>query len=88
MAQVTPLPSHSNITSEYFPKPKISRGNESVELDLYNYVTKPDLKNTTGVDTSKYSKKKKKDLANFKSDVHELDIDKSKSISVDLSKLS
>ena len=32
--------------------------------------------------------KKKKDLANFKSDVHELDIDKSKSISADLSKLS
>ena len=60
LAQVTPLPSHSNITSEYFPKPKISRGNESVELDLDNYVTKPDLKNTTGVDTSEYSKKKKK----------------------------
>ena len=33
-----------------------------VELDLSNYATKADLKNATGVDTSKYAKKV--DLAN------------------------
>ena len=33
-----------------------------VELDLSNYVTKADLENATGVDTSKYAKKV--DLAN------------------------
>ena len=28
-----------------------------VELDLSNYATKTDLKNATGVDTSKFAKK-------------------------------
>ena len=28
-----------------------------VELDLSNYTTKADLKNATGVDTSKFAKK-------------------------------
>ena len=28
-----------------------------VELDLSNYATKSDLKNATGVDTSKFAKK-------------------------------
>ena len=39
--------------SEYFPKPKSLRANVKVELDLSNYATKADLKNATGVDTSK-----------------------------------
>ena len=38
--------------SEYFPKPKPSR-KVKVELDLSNYATKADLKDATGVDTSK-----------------------------------
>ena len=45
-----------------------------VELDLPNYATKADLKNAAGVDTSKFAKKV--DLANLKSDVDKLDIDK------------
>ena len=36
-----------------------------VELDLYQYVTKADLKNATGVATSKFAEKV--DLANLKS---------------------
>ena len=34
-----------------------------VELDLFDYATKADLKNATGVDTLKFSKKV--DLANL-----------------------
>ena len=43
------------------------------ELNLSNYVTKANLKNATGVD-------KKTDLANLKSDVDKLDIDKLKNV--------
>ena len=42
--------------SEYFPEPKSSGGRVKVELDLSNYATKADLKNATGVDTSKFTK--------------------------------
>ena len=38
-----------------------------VELDLSNYVTKADLKNETGADTSKFSETV--DFANLKSNV-------------------
>ena len=37
--------------SEYFPKPKCLRANETVQLDLSNNATKANLKNTTGIDT-------------------------------------
>ena len=37
--------------SEYFPELKFSGGRVKVELDLSNYVTKANLKITTGVDT-------------------------------------
>ena len=47
--------------------------NVKVELDLSNYVTKADLKKTTGVDTSKFGKKV--DSASLKSNVDILDID-------------
>ena len=36
--------------SEYFPEPKSSGGTVKVKLDLSNYTTKADLKNSTGVD--------------------------------------
>ena len=36
--------------SEYFPKPKSLGANVKAELDLYNYKTKPVLKNATGID--------------------------------------
>ena len=43
--------------SKYFPKsrPLGGGGNVKVELDLYNYVTKADLKNVTGVHTSDFA---------------------------------
>ena len=53
--------------SEYFPGPKSSTGRVKFELDFANYGTKADLKNVTGVDTSKFAKKV--DLPNLKSDV-------------------
>ena len=49
---------------------------EQIELDLTNYATKADLKNASGVDTSKFAKKV--DLASVKSNVDKLDIDKLK----------
>ena len=57
---------------KYFPKPKSLGGKVKVELDLSNYATKADLKNATGVDTSKFAKKA--DLASLKSEVDKLDI--------------
>ena len=43
--------------SEYFPKLKPLKRNGKVELDLFNYATKEGLKNSTGIDTSKFAKK-------------------------------
>ena len=71
--------------SEYFPEPKSLGGRVKVELDLSNYATKKDLKNATGVDTSKFAKKV--DLANLKSDVDKLNIDKLKNVPINLSNL-
>ena len=60
--------------------------NERVELDRSNYATNVDLKKATGVDTSKFAKKV--DVASLKSEIDQLDIDKLKTIPVDLNKLS
>ena len=60
--------------SEYFPEPKSLGRRVKVQLDLCNYAIKSDLKNSTGVDTLKFSKKV--DLASVKSNVNKLDIDK------------
>ena len=49
-----------------------------MKVDLSNYATKADLKNATGVDTCDFAKKA--DLANLKSDVDKLDIDKLKNV--------
>ena len=43
--------------SKYFPKLKPIGDNVKVELDQFNYVTKADLNNATGVDTSQFAKK-------------------------------
>ena len=43
--------------SEYFPKPKFLGTNMKVELDFSNYITKANLTNVTGVDTSSIVKK-------------------------------
>ena len=41
----------------YFSEPYTRDKNKKVELDLSNYATKFDLKNATGLDTSKLAKK-------------------------------
>ena len=64
---------------EYFPEPKSSGGRVKGELDLSNYAIKEGLKNAT-VDISDFAKKT--DSANLKSDVDNLDIDKSKNVPV------
>ena len=60
--------------TEYFSEPKSSGRRVKIELDWSNYTTKADLKNATGVDTSKFAKKV--DLANLKSEADMLDTDK------------
>ena len=71
--------------SEFFPKPKSLETNVKVELELSNYPTKADFKNAAGVDTLDFTKIT--DLANLKSDVNKLDIDKLKHVPSDLSNL-
>ena len=60
--------------------------NINVNVDLFNYATKADLKNATGIDTSKLAAKS--DLASLKAEVDKLDIDKLIPVPVDLRKLS
>ena len=56
-----------------------------VELDLLNYATKSDLKNSLRINKSSFAKKT--DLANLKSDVYKLDIDILKYVPNNLSNL-
>ena len=73
--------------SKYFPKSFRSFGrNINVKVDLSNYATETDLKNGTHVDTSSFALKT--NLANLKTEVDKLDIDKLLPVPVDLSKLS
>ena len=53
---------------------------------MSNYVTKTELKNVTHLDTSRFALKT--NLANLKTEVDKLDIDKLVPVPVDLSKLS
>ena len=85
--------------SEYFPKPNSLGENVKVELDLANLATEADLKNETGVDTSRLAKNvnlaslksnvdtskfaKNVDLASLKSNVDKLDTDKLKNVPTD-----
>ena len=52
---------------------------------MSNYTTKTDLKKATGVDTSDFAKKT--NLANLKSDLEKLDIDKFKNVPSNLGNL-
>ena len=74
--------------SQYFPKPFNSHFGDSikVKIDLSNYATKTDIKNISHVDTSSFALKT--NLANLKTEVDKLDIDRLVPIPVDLSKLS
>ena len=73
--------------SQYYPKPfRNCGGNINVKVDLSNYATKTDLENVTHVDTASFAIKT--NLANLKTEVDKLDIDKLAPVPVDLSKLS
>ena len=69
--------------SEYFPKQYEQFGGDiNVKVDLSNYATKADLKNATGIDTSKLA-----DLVSLKAEVDKINVDKLKTIPDDLSHL-
>ena len=74
--------------SQYFSKPFNSHFGDSIKVksDLSNYATKTDIKNISHVDTSSFALKP--NLANLKTEVDELDIDKLVPIPVVLRKLS
>ena len=73
--------------SQYFRKQFRSFGrNINVKVDLSNYATKADIKNISHVDTSSFALKKI--LANLKTEVDKLDIDKLVTVPADFSKLS
>ena len=73
--------------SQYFPKPyEPFCGDMNIKVDLSNYATKADIKNISHVDTSSFALKT--NLANSKSEVDKLDIDKLKPVPTDLSKLN
>ena len=73
--------------SQYFPKPYEPFGGDiNVTVDLSSYATKADIRNITHIDTSSFALKT--NLANLKSEVDKIDIDKLKPIPTDLSKLS
>ena len=70
---------------EYFQKRISFGGKVKVELGVSNYAAKSDLKSAAGVDTSDFAKKT--DLANSKSDVEKLDIEKPKNVPSNLNNL-
>ena len=73
--------------SQYFQKPYDPFGGDiNVKVDLSNYATKADIKNISHADTSSFALKT--NLANLKTEVDKLDIDKLVPVPVDLSKLS
>ena len=73
--------------SKYFPKLYKPFGrNINVKVDLSNYATKLDIKNILHVNTSSFALKT--NLANLKTEVGKLYIDKLVPLPVDLRKLS
>ena len=74
--------------SQYFSKLFNSHfgDNIKVKIDLSNYATKTDIKNISYIDTWSFALKT--NLANLKTEVDKVDIDKLVPILADLSKLS
>ena len=73
--------------SQYFSKPyEVFGGDINVKVDLSNYATNTDLKNATGVDTSKLAAKS--NSASLKAEVDKLDVDKLKYVPTNLSNLN
>ena len=72
--------------SQYFPKPyEPFSGNINVKVDVFNYATKNDIKNITQVDTSSFALRA--NVANLKTEVDKLDIDKLRGLPNNLSNL-
>ena len=72
--------------SQYFPKPYEPFGGDiNVKVDLSNYATKVDLKNATGIDTSKLGEKS--DLTSLKAELDKLDVNKLKYVWTNLRNL-
>ena len=70
--------------SQYFPKPYEPFGGDiNVKIDLSNYATKADIKDISHVDTSSFALKT--NLANLKTEIDKLDINKLVPVPVDLS---
>ena len=73
--------------SQYFPTPYEPFGGDiNVKVDFSNYARKTDLKNVSHVDVSSFALKS--NLANLKTEVGKLDIDKLTPAPNDLAKLS
>ena len=73
--------------SQYFPKSYEPFGGDiNVKVDLSNYATKADLKNVTGIETSKLAAKS--DLVSLKAEESKSHIGKLASVPVNLSKVS
>ena len=72
--------------SQYFPPNNNSSKDIKVKLDLTNYAKKDDVKNITHVDVSSYATKT--NLAALKTEVDKIDVDKLKTVPVDLANLS
>ena len=72
--------------SQIFPKPNEPFGEDiNVNVDLFNYAPKIDLKNISHIDISSYALKS--NLASLKTEVDKLDIDKLTPVPNDLAKL-
>ena len=73
--------------SQYFPKSyEAFNGDINVKVHLSNYATNADIKSISHVDTSSFALKE--NLANLRTEVDKLDIDKLQPVPTDLSKLS
>ena len=74
--------------SQNFPKPFNSRFGDSIKVktDLSNYASEVDIEDISHVDTSTFAWKT--NLADLKTEVDKLDIDKLKPLPNDVSKLS
>ena len=73
--------------SQYFPKTYELFGEDiNVKVDLSNYATKIDLKNVSHVDVSSFALKS--NLVSLKTEMDKINADKSKTVPVDLAKLS
>ena len=73
--------------TQYFPKPYEPFGGDiNVKVDLSNNETQTDLKNISHVDVSSFALRL--NLANLKTEVDKLDIDKLTPVPNDLAKLN